>query len=74
VSRKKRGFPASPDSLRNSGWRPPLLPGVYQDLAFAILGRPEFEGMPTRTVIEAALKAFATADELGQVDVDWDEM
>jgi hypothetical protein len=36
---------------------------------FAALGRPEFEGKPTRAVIEAALRAYATAEELEQVDL-----
>ena len=61
---------ANPKSLRYSGWRPPLLPGAYQDLVFTILGRPEFEGEPTRAVLEAALVAFASPEELVGVGLE----
>jgi hypothetical protein len=63
------GRPREEAAIRRTGWRPPLLPGPYQDLVFTIIGRPEFEGQPTRAVVEAALRAYATAEELAQVDL-----
>lgn len=66
---KAVGRPREEGALRREGWRPPLIPGSYQDLVFVILGRPEFKGQPTRAVVEAALKAYATAEELSQVDL-----
>lgn len=63
------GRPRQEKAIRRTGWRPPLLPGSYEDLVFTIIGRPEFEGQPTRAVVEAALKAYATAEELAQVDL-----
>ena len=56
-----------PDALRRTGWRPPLLPGEYQDLVFLMFNRSEFKGASTRKVIEAALAQLATEDELKEV-------
>jgi hypothetical protein len=53
-----------PEALRRTGWRPPLLPGEYQDLVFSMFSRPEFAEASTRAVLEAALRAFATKKEL----------
>jgi len=58
-----------PQALRRTGWRPPLMPGQYQDLVFTIFNRPEFAGASQRDVLEAALRAFATDEELKQVDL-----
>ena len=66
-----RGLRAQPDALRNSGWRPPLIEGKYQDLALNISQRPEFKSQTLRAVIEAALEAFATPAELNEVG--WDD-
>lgn len=55
----------NPEALRRTGWRGPLLDGRYQDLVFILFGtRPEFKGATTRQVVEAALTAFATKQEL----------
>jgi hypothetical protein len=64
-----RGPQPQEGALRRTGWRPPFIPGPYQDLVFVILGRPEFDRQGTRSVIEAALKAYATEEELNQVDL-----
>ena len=65
-----RGPQPQPNAISRTGWRPPLLPGTYQDLVFAIFRRPEFQGASTRSVLEAALKAFATEEELDQSGLD----
>ena len=64
-----RGPQPQEGALRRTGWRPPPLQGAYQDLVFTMFHRPEFEGASTRMVIEAALRAFATEEELRQVDL-----
>lgn len=64
-----RGPQPKEGALRRTGWRPPPLQGVYQDLVFAMFARPEFKDASTREVVEAALKAFATEEELSQVDL-----
>jgi len=64
-----RGPQRQEGSLRRTGWRPPLLPGQYQDLVFTIFSRPEFAGASQRDVLEAALKAFATEEELNEVNL-----
>lgn len=59
-----RGPQPQKEALRRTGWRPScVLPGQYQDLVFAILQRPEFEGKTTKDVVAAALAAYATNDE-----------
>jgi len=63
-----RGPQRQEGSLRRTGWRPPLLPGQYQDLVFTIFNRPEFDGASQRDVLEAALRAFATEEELKSLD------
>lgn len=65
-----RGPQRREGALRRTGWRPPVIAGAYQDLVFTIFHRPEFEGASTRAVIEAALRAFATPEEIDQVDLD----
>ena len=57
-----------PQALRRTGWRGPLLPGWYQDLAGVILSRPEFKGEKFRAVLEAALLAYATPEERAQIE------
>ena len=64
-----RGPQPQEGALRRTGWRPPYIQGAYQDLVFAIFRRPEFDKANTREVIEAALRAFATEEELSQVDL-----
>jgi hypothetical protein len=65
-----RGPQQQEGALRRTGWRPPILPGQYQDLVFKIFERPEFAKAGTRDVMEAALKAFATAEELKDSGVE----
>lgn len=64
-----RGPQPQEGALRRTGWRPPLIQGAYQDLVFAMFNRPEFDKASTREIIEAALRAFATEEELSQVDL-----
>lgn len=64
-----RGPKRKEGALRRTGWRPSPLAGAYQDLVFTIFKRPEFDKASSREVLEAALKAFATEDELDQVDL-----
>ena len=64
-----RGPQPQEGALRRTGWRPPPLQGAYQDLVFAMFDRPEFKSASTREIIEAALRAFATEEELSQVDL-----
>lgn len=66
-----RGKPRQPDAIRNSGWRPPYVEGRYQDIVLAIGSRAEFKkDRSTRYVIEAAILAMATKDELDEIG--WD--
>lgn len=64
-----RGPQRTEGALRRTGWRPPYIQEQYQDLVFKIFERPEFDKASSREVLEAALKAFATEDELSQVDL-----
>jgi hypothetical protein len=64
-----RGPQPQEGALRRTGWRPPYIQGAYQDLTFTMFKRSEFKDASTREVIEAALRAFATEDELDQVDL-----
>jgi hypothetical protein len=65
-----RGKTRQPDALRNSGWRPPLIEGRYQDLALNISQRPEFKKKSLRAVIQAAIVGLATPEEMA--DVGWE--
>jgi hypothetical protein len=62
-----RGKTRQPDALRNSGWRPPLIEGRYQDLVLNISQRPEFKGKTLRAVIQAAIMELATHEEMAEV-------
>lgn len=52
-------MPADPDSIRNSGWRGPMLHRDYQYLVDAILDSPAYHGFTARSVVEDALDLFA---------------
>jgi hypothetical protein len=65
---RKRNRARNADSVRYSGWRPPLIAGWFLELTTVICRREEFEGLKIRAVVEAALLAFATEDELKEVN------
>ena len=60
---KKKGRKPSSRSVRWSGWRAPLLAGEYALLVDAIGQRQEYRGLSPRAIVEAALQAYATAEE-----------
>jgi hypothetical protein len=51
-------------TLREEGWRGPLLPAGYKSLVSLILANPEWEGRSPRHVVQAALLEFATQAEI----------
>lgn len=66
-----RGPKKSKNALRRNGWRPScVLPPAYKALVALILKRTEFADKTTGDVVSAALKEFATEEELNQVDVE----
>jgi hypothetical protein len=64
----RRNRAKNADSVRYSGWRPPLIAGWFLELVTVIGQRKEFKGLKIRAVVEAALLAFATEEELKEVD------
>jgi hypothetical protein len=48
-------------ALRRTGWRPPLVAGEFSGLLDAIA---QSRGMSKRDIVEQALLAYATAEEL----------
>jgi hypothetical protein len=56
-----RGPQPQEGALRRTGWRPPYVNFQYQDLVLEIAKR---EGKSPRLIIEAAILAMATPDEI----------
>lgn len=63
VKRRRTGPGRSPKSIRNSGWRAPLLPKEFAQLTSLIGQRKEYQGQSLRVVVQAALMAHATPEE-----------
>lgn len=65
-----RNRPTNPKSIRYSGWRLPMVRAEYAILMNLLAQRPEHQGHSMREIAEAAIKAYATADELERSGLD----
>jgi len=68
AKRRNRGPRSS--SLRYSGWRPPLVSSEIALLVSAIGDRAELSGQSARAILEAALLAYATAEEKAKAGIE----